>query len=102
MQTPYPQQNRKRYLVIRNGRGVVAHGANLNELESDYSGVAAGEHQHVRTEDEHARTPNTPNYPNFSRLSRCDHEGDTGVLCILDAEEAPNAVKSYYNVGFVR
>lgn len=84
--------DRKRYVVIRNGRGIIAHGDDMAQLESAYASASEGY--------THNGGPKL-NYPTFSALATCDHEGETGKVCILDEQSAPNAVKSYYAVGFV-
>ena len=86
---------RKRYIVIRNGRGIIADGDDMAELESAYAAVAR---------DTPVRMERAVRYdfPDFARLAPCDHESETGKVCVLDRESAPDAVKAYYNFGFVR
>lgn len=88
----------KRFLVIRNGRGILAHGDDMKELERNYRAAEEG-------------APDAPRgerggwlvytWPAFASLARCDHEGATGKVCIVDAVDAPDAATSYYGMGFV-
>ncbi len=90
--------SRKRFLVIRNGRGILAHGDDLQELEREYQAAA-----------EAASTPErreragwlVHTWPSFASLARCDHEGETGKVCIVDSVDSPDAASSYYGMGFV-
>lgn len=86
----------KRYIVVRNGRGIIAEGNDMAELESGYTRAA----QTADTSGERERGMRH-DFPRFDTLTPCDHEGETGKVCILDSEDAPDAAKSYYNVGFV-
>lgn len=88
---------RKRFIVIVNGRGVIAEGDDLGELEQAYGAVATS----TSLPDLLGSGRSGSAFPPFARLSRCDHEGETGKICILDAEEAADSVKAYYNMGFV-
>ena len=39
-------------------------------------------------------------WPTFASLARCDHESQTGKVCIVDSIDSPDAVTSYYGKGF--
>lgn len=84
-----PATTHKRYLVIRNGRGIFVDGSDMSELNAEYDRAAAN------------RKASGAAMPAFSTLGVCDHEGETGKLCILDAENSPASVRSYYGAGFV-
>jgi hypothetical protein len=88
----------KRYIVIRNGRGIIADGNDMSELESAYAKAAqrasSGGRQDRLALGGHG-------FPAFGSLARCDHEGETGKVCIVDAEQSAHTVRSYYGVGFV-
>lgn len=88
----------KRFLVIRNGRGVLAHGDDMAELEREY--VAASEAASQPERRERAGWL-VHSWPAFASLARCDHEGETGKVCIIDSMDAPDAATSYYGMGFV-
>lgn len=83
----------KKLIIIRNGRGVVAEGEDVNQLREAFDKVVAN-HKERDVKLEHA-------LPAFDTIKRCDHESSTGMLCMLDTAESPNASKSYYQVGFV-
>lgn len=78
----------KRYIVIRNGHGIVAEGESLDELERAYG-------RFVEAPPEEVRHP-----PAFRKLEFCHLEAEDGKLCILDTQENPEAAESYYNVGY--
>lgn len=78
----------KRYLVIRNGHGIVAEGDTMEELERTYE-------RFVEAPPEGVKHP-----PAFGRLEFCHLETEDDKLCILDTRENPEAAESYYNVGY--
>lgn len=78
----------KKYIVIRNGHGILAEGNTLQELSEAYERFAAKPPADVGR------------LPRFSALSVCHREQEDGKLCILNTEENPDAGRSYYNVGF--
>ncbi len=84
----------KRYLVIRNGRGIIAEGDDMAELESRYAELARNAQPRVEGAVRY-------DFPDFGRLAICENEGETGKVCILDRESQPDAVKAYYNIGFI-
>ncbi len=83
----------KKLIVIRNGRGILAEGDNTDELKSAYDQVAA---KHKESKERHEF-----GLPNFDVIKQCDHEGDTGLVCIVNTADWPAVAKSYYHVGFV-
>ncbi len=83
----------KKLIIIRNGRGIIAEGNDTDELQAAFQKAVDGHRE---------GDPITKrDFPAFAAIKKCDHESTTGMLCILDTSESPNASKSYYNVGFV-
>lgn len=83
----------KKLIIIRNGRGVVAEGDDMDELRVAYEEAMA---DHVARDVKREFT-----LPPFDNIEKCDHESETGMLCILSSEDSPNAAKNYHRVGFV-
>lgn len=88
----------RRFIVIRNGRGIIADGDDMAQLESAYVKAAQDASGTVRSD---RSALGGHGFPPFASLTRCDHEGETGKVCIVDAEQAADSVRSYYGVGFV-
>ena len=89
----------KRFLVIRNGRGILAYGEDMQELERNYQAASEAAPEAPRSE-RGGWLVHT--WPGFASLARCDHETQTGKVCIIDAFDAPDAASSYYGMGFTR
>lgn len=87
----------KRFLVIRNGRGILADGDDLQELERNYQAAAEAAPETPRNERAGWLVHT---WPTFASLARCDHESQTGKVCIVDSIDSPDAVTSYYGKGF--
>lgn len=83
----------KELIVIRNGRGIIAEGNNNDELKAAYEQAA--------TKYKESDVRHEFGLPNFDVIKQCNHEGDTGLVCIVNTTDWPAVAKSYYNVGFV-
>lgn len=88
----------KSLLIIRNGRGIVAEGNDMAELKVAYEKVVEAH----RADPIDLHLPKGEQaLPAFESIRVCDHEGNTGVLCILKTDELPHAASDYYRAGFV-
>ncbi len=88
----------KSLLIIRNGRGIVAEGDDMQELQAAYAKVVDGH----RNQQPDVHVPKVQqSLPAFESIRECHHESETGVLCILKTEDMPHAAGDYYQAGFV-